>query len=338
MPTRLARYPFFTEAQEYVEGEVSSFEDLVSPSVLERAEERVVQAIRSSRVGGLAGTTRVELYSYPVARAVLSVVDEHALTRRYVWAESLTAQERFREDVRRGGETFGSVESARVTLQDLLDEFDIDAEERGDDYRFAVEDYLDLASGLTDEKWKLVNRAVMDGGVDVDAGEVLDLLRVAVEHRVGENLPLDVDADVEEMVEPAVAGVREALSETELTTDIERVEENEFPPCMKALLTDVREGEHLDHHSRFAITAFLSNIGMSVDEIVETYEVNPGFGEEMTRYQTNHIQGNTGPIEYTCPSCATMVTYGDCRNRDELCETINHPLGYYRKRLKALED
>jgi DNA primase large subunit len=77
---------------------------------------------------------------------------------------------------------------------------------------------------------------------------------------------------------------------------------------------------------------------MSTDEIVETYEVNPGFGEEMTRYQTDHIRGETGPTEYTCPSCATMVTYGDCRNKDELCETISHPLGYYRKKLDELDD
>lgn len=337
IPTRLARYPFLKEARTRVDEEAGSFEELVSEAVIERARERVVQAIRSSRVGGIAGTTRVELYSYPVARAVVSVVDEHALTRRYVWAESLTALDRFREDIKRGGETFGSVESARLTLNELLEEFEIEAE-GGDDLLVDVADYLDLASGMTDEKWKLVNRAVTDGSVRVGKNEVLDLLRVAVEQRVGENLPLEISEDVRDLVQPAVEGVREELSDTELTTDIEVVEESEFPPCMKALLADIREGEHLEHHSRFAITAFLSNIGMSVDEIVETYEVNPGFGEEMTRYQTNHIQGNTGPIEYTCPSCATMVTYGDCRNRDELCETINHPLGYYRKKLKALED
>jgi len=33
-----------------------------------------------------------------------------------------------------------------------------------------------------------------------------------------------------------------------------------------------------------------------------------------------------------------MVTYGDCRNKDELCETISHPLGYYRRRLEELDD
>ncbi|MDY7082119.1 MAG: DNA primase large subunit PriL, partial [Halobacteria archaeon] len=205
-------------------------------------------------------------------------------------------------------------------------------------YEMEMSNYLELASGMSDEEWKLVNRAVNDGWVEVTREDVLELARVAVQQRVEENLPLEISDEILALIEEPVEGVEEKLSNTELTTDIEVVEEGEFPPCMKALLADVREGEHLAHHSRFAITTFLSNIGMDVDEIIETYDVNPGFGEEMTRYQTNHIQGNTGPIEYTTPSCATMVTYGDCQNRDELCETISHPLGYYRKRIEAIRE
>ncbi|MDY6779905.1 MAG: DNA primase large subunit PriL [Halobacteria archaeon] len=338
VPTRLARYPFFEEATEAVEEEADGFDDIVSESVLERAAERVVSSIEGNRVGEMATPPRVELFSYPVARAVVSLVDEHALTRRYAWAESLTARDRFEDDLRRGT-TFGSVEDARLSFEDVVDEFGLEVTEEGpgDGYGVDVSDYLELASGLSDEKWKLVNRSVDDGVVGVSRDDLLELAREGVRQRVADDLPLDVPDEVRELVAPAADEVQEALADTDLTTDIEVVEESEFPPCMKALLTDIREGEHLEHHSRFAITAFLTNIGMTTDEIVDTYEVNPGFGEEMTRYQTDHIQGETGPIEYTCPSCSTMVTYGDCRNRDELCETISHPLGYYRKKIEAMD-
>ena len=337
--TRVARYPFLDEARDAVDEAVDGFEDLVSDAVLERAEERVVSAIRGSRVGEIADDRRVELFSYPVARAAVSLVDEHVLTRRYAWAESMTALDRFRDDAKRQrGEAFASTTAARVDEEYLLDEFGLDALVTDDGYRVDVADYLALASGMSDEEWKLVNRAVEDGRVLVEEEEVPELAREGVRQRVAEELPLDVPDAVAEQVAPVAEAVRSALDATDLTTDIERVEETEFPPCMKALLGDIREGEHLEHHSRFAITAFLTNIGMSTDEIVDTYEVNPGFGEEMTRYQTDHIKGDSGPVEYTCPSCATMVTYGDCRNKDELCETINHPLGYYRKRLEALDD
>jgi DNA primase large subunit len=66
--------------------------------------------------------------------------------------------------------------------------------------------------------------------------------------------------------------------------------------------------------------------------------VNPGFGEEMTRYQTDHIQGETSPTEYTAPSCATMKAYGDCTNPDDLCDAINHPLSYYEAKLDDEDD
>jgi len=341
--TRLARYPFLEEARQEVAGRADTLVDVVSEPVLKRAEERVTKSIRESGTGEIADNPRAELFSYPVARAIVSVLDEHPVTRRYAWAESVTAHDRMVEDANTDT-TFGSVDDARLELEEVVREFDLSVEERRDGsggeggYVIEVGDYLSLASGMSDEEWKLVNRSVEDGWVRVGRDDVLELSREAVRQRVAEDLPLDVPEEAREAVADAVQNVREVVDETEMATEIDRVEEEEFPPCMKTLLKEIREGEHLEHHSRFAITAFLTNIGMNTDEIIDTYEVNPGFGEEMTRYQTDHIRGETGPTDYSCPSCATMVTYGDCRNRDELCETISHPLGYYRRRLEELDE
>ena len=337
--TRLARYPFFEEARDEVERQADGFADVVSDGVLERAEERVSLSVRSSMTGDITSNARAELFSYPVARAVVSVIDEHPVTRRYAWAESVTAQERFRDDLN-SDTSFGSVERARVTFDEIVKEFGMRVREtsESDVYEMEVGDFLELSSGMSDEEWKLVNRSVEDGWVRVSREDVLELAREAVRQRVADDLPLDVPDEVRELVSPAVEGVQRVVDEADITTEIDRVEESEFPPCMKTLLAEVRDGKHLEHHSRFAITSFLTNIGMETDEIIETYKVNPGFGEEVTRYQTDHIRGETGPTEYTCPSCATMVTYGDCRNKDDLCETISHPLGYYRKKLDELDE
>jgi len=341
--TRLARYPFLEEARQEVSKRADTLLDVVSEPVLERAEERVTNSIRESGTGGIADSPRVELFSYPVARAVVSVLDEHPVTRRYSWAESVTAHERMVKDANTDS-SFGSVGDTRLELEGVVDEFDLNLNEskpKNKDqggYTVEVGDYLSLASGMSDEEWKLINRSVEDGWVRLTRDDVLELSREAVRQRVAEGLPLDVPEEAREAVTDAVEKVQRVVDETEMATEIDRVEKQEFPPCMKTLLKEIREGEHLEHHSRFAITAFLTNIGMTTDEIVDTYEVNPGFGEEITRYQTDHIRGETGPTDYSCPSCATMVTYGDCRNRDELCETISHPLGYYRKKLEALED
>lgn len=344
--TKVARYPWLQEATEEVERRVDGFGDLVDDAVLERAAERAVRAVEQSEVGEIASSPRVELYSYPVARAVVSAVDDHAVTRRYAWAEAATAFDRLKDDVN-SSTSFGSVGEARMEFPDLVREFGFEVQEveratggggSTQAYEMPVESYLEYAAGMNGEEWKLVNREVDGGRVEVGRVEVLEMAREAVLRRVSDGLPLDLPPEVVDMVEPAVDDLRDAVAHADLSSEIDRVEETEFPPCMKALLSDVRNGEHLDHHSRFAITSFLTNIGMSTDEIVETYEVNPGFGEEMTRYQTDHIQGKTSPTEYSCPSCSTMVTYGDCRNRDELCDTINHPLAYYRRKLEELDD
>jgi DNA primase large subunit len=120
--------------------------------------------------------------------------------------------------------------------------------------------------------------------------------------------------------------------------DIDTVVPELFPPCMTYLLDQVQKGAHLEHHSRFAIASFLTSIGLSTDEIVDLFKVNPGFGEDVTRYQVDHIRGATSPTQYSSPSCSTMQSYGDCVNMDDLCETISHPMGYYEAKLDDADE
>ncbi|MCL2549833.1 MAG: DNA primase regulatory subunit PriL, partial [Methanimicrococcus sp.] len=98
-----------------------------------------------------------------------------------------------------------------------------------------------------------------------------------------------------------------------------------FPPCINKALSNVREGINLAHSMRFAMVSFLSNIGMSADDIVNVFNVSPDFSEEKTRYQVEHIAGN----QYKTPSCATMQTYGNCTGQNNMCSKIRHPLSYY---------
>jgi DNA primase large subunit len=107
-----------------------------------------------------------------------------------------------------------------------------------------------------------------------------------------------------------------------------------FPPCIAAILSNLRDGVNVPHTARFAVTAFLLNIGLTEDEIIEIYKNSPDFDEERTRYQVEHIAGDKGNVRYTAPSCDTMRTYGNCINSDDVCEKIMHPLSYYKLKLK----
>jgi DNA primase large subunit len=328
-----ARYPFLQSARDAVEAADVDLASLVASNeaVVERARERVEWALTEGTVGDPHHRTRVELLSYPVARVIVSLVDEHVLTRKYARAEADTAYDRFTEAFAATAE-FKSTGGQRLTLDALLSEFGRASDVRAvgeSEYRVDVGAYLELAADQWGDEWRLVNRVVADGEVRVDEDELLVLLKQAVRHRVEEGLPLSVPDVIADELEGTVAAVRETLADLELTRDIDTVVPDLFPPCMKYLLDQVQKGEHLQHHSRFAIASFLTSIGMSTDEIVELFQVNPGFGEEQTRYQVDHIRGDTSPTAYSPPSCATMQSYGDCVNMDDRCETISHPLAYY---------
>jgi DNA primase large subunit len=336
-----ARYPFLEGARNAVEsanvdlGRVIERED----EVVARAVGRVESALDSGTVGDQHRRTRVELLSYPIARVLVSLVDEHVLTRKYARAEARTAHDRFQEDFT-ATTALKSQSREQLTLARLLSEFDIAASvrETPDGYAVAVGTYLSFAADERGDEWRLVNRNLHDGEVPVTNAELLVLIRQATRQRVEDGLPLSVPESIGESLESECEHVRELLAELDLTQDIDTVVPELFPPCMTYLLDQVQKGEHLPHHSRFAIATFLTSIGMTTDEIVELFQVNPGFGEEATRYQVDHIRGKTSPTEYSPPSCSTMQSYGDCVNMDDLCETISHPLGYYDAKLDDADE
>ncbi|ELY59249.1 DNA primase large subunit [Natronococcus amylolyticus DSM 10524] len=336
-----ARYPFLEAAREAVATEAVDLATIVEQdgAVVERAAQRVSTALEDGEIGDPHRDPRTELLSYPVARVLVSLVDEGILIRKYARAESTAAFERFTADFEETVE-LKSVSSTGLDLDDLLEEFDIANAVRpvDDAYRIGVGRYLPLAAGLRDDRWRLVNRALSDGEVPIEEDELHTLLREAIRERIEEGLPFQVPDAIAASLEPEAAEIRDVLAELDLTREIDTVVPDLFPPCMKALLDDIQKGEHLPHHSRFAITAFLTSIGMSTDEIVELYRVNSSFGEEMTRYQTDHIGGETSPTEYSPPSCATMQSYGDCVNKDDLCERIPHPMAYYEKRIEQTDE
>ena len=336
-----ARYPFLEAARESVATEAVDLATVVERdrAVVDRARQRVVTALEAGTTGDPHRDARTELLSYPVARVLVSMVDERVLVRKYARAEAATAHDRFVEDLEDTTE-LKSVESTGLELADLLAEFDLtDAvREAGDEYRIDVGTYVPLAEDLWGDEWRLVNRPLSDGEVPVDGEELRTLLREAIRSRIEDGLPFEVPAAIAAELEDDAAEIRDVLADLDLTREIDTVVPDLFPPCMKALLDDVQKGEHLPHHSRFAITAFLTSIGMSTDEIVELYRVNSSFGEEMTRYQTDHIRGESSPTEYSPPSCATMQSYGDCVNKDDLCERIPHPMAYYEERIDDADD
>ena len=342
-----ARYPFFERAREAVDDAEVDLGDLVAredaPAV-DRAVERVTAALTEGDVGTPRRRTRTELLSYPIARVLVSLVDEPVVTRTYAQAEAATAVERVRADVTENADlAYGS--GGEVSLSGVLSEFDLDDDVRpvpGEDdaYRVTVTAYLRLSSDLDGDAWRLNRRELVDGEVPASRDELLVLLRRAIEDRVADGLPLAVPDAIANALAPAVARVEEVLADIDVAVDIDRVLPELFPPCVQALLERARDGESLPAHSWFSLCSFCAAIGMDDDDVLELLDVtasdDPVLAQRV-RYGMERVAGERG-VEYPLPSCETMDAYGDCVNTDALCAEIQHPLSYYETRVESAGD
>ncbi len=332
-----ARYPFFDAAREAVQELEVDLGELVTGErspVLDRARERVEDAISSGRVGDPVRDATVEVLSYPLARILVSLVDEPALTERYAEAEAERAFALLTNELR--NETaLRSRTDESLSLADILGEFDLDeavsATESG--YRVDVAPYLHLATALREGQWRLVQRSLHNGGIELTEPELVTLLREAVRRRVADGLPVDVPDAIAEALTTDVTAIRDQLADVTVPDDLDNVDPAAYPPCVEALIHRVETGADVPTHSQFILVSFLASIGMEGEEIAERFPDR--LDRETVRKQYDRIHGDSRTTAYPPPSCATMQAYGDCVNMDELCERIDHPLEYYDRRLQG---
>ena len=163
------------------------------------------------------------------------------------------------------------------------------------------------------------------------------VLQQALQDKLESELPLPVD---ETILQPLQSDIRELKERTAIMREQYKAEDfgavsvDNFPPCMKHFIGMAQAGENLPHSARFALVSFLHHIGLSSDEILNLFAVSPDFDASKTRYQIDHITGESSGVEYTPPECTTMKSYGNCVEPDSLCNNpktkVKHPLTYYR--------
>ncbi|MFB6361056.1 MAG: DNA primase regulatory subunit PriL [Halobacteriales archaeon] len=339
MDARLARYPFLSAAREAVMADEADLPSIVGDGdnrIVDRAMGRLESAIETGTVGSPVRDPRIELLSYPVARVLVSLVNDPGLTRRYSHAEAETAIDRFRTDQEEA--TLRSVDREPLTVDTLLEEFDmadvVEATDHG--FRIGVATYLSLADGLDGEQWRLVAREVADGAVPVTDAEFEALLREAIHDRVAEGLPLTVPDEIAAALDARVTDLRSQLADHGADWGFDAVDPELFPPCIDALLDRAAGDGELPEHSRFALASFLATVGMPTEVVAKRLAAHPALSEEAAAALVDHVVDAAGG-EYPPPSCATMVAYGDCVNQDALCDRIGHPLEYYERRLDGAD-
>ena len=335
-----AKYPFLREAVKLVEVLDLTLEDLTAPNMeraLNRAEERVAQAIQSGQTSANLADCMSELLSFPIANILVASLGDPFLFRRYSLAEAVRVHEIL------NGENEERI--AKIARE----EFDWDlrlVREILDGRLYSMElhftDYLSNASAFREDKWKLVNKLMRNGYVLISRSDATRLIQEEVQRIIVDLFAQPTRMQLPEPLQDRAERLtklydenRERLTGGELPRTLVMAA---LPPCIRRAYEGLLAGRRASHMERFALTSFLVNAGMDVDEIVKLFVSVTDFDEQFTRYQVEHIAGLRGSrTRYTPPTCSTLRTHGVCHNPDRICQGVKHPLSYYRRKLRALK-
>jgi len=211
-------------------------------------------------------------------------------------------------------------------------------------YEFALffTDYLRNAARIQAKGWKLVNRVMLNGEVYLTKGNLARLLQEEVRVHIEKKLDVKEKIVLPQNVADRVERLKQAFTKQKGKIKLEgfpkEVVISAFPPCVKHMYDEIASGHHLSHIGRFTLTSFLTNIGMTAEEVVDLYRSLSDFKERLTRYQVEHIAGGRGSrTKYIPPRCDTLRTHGVCTGMDEICRGIRHPLAYYRRKLRTIK-
>ena len=328
----LAKYPFLKKTAEHVKQLELKLEELTTPDmapILNRAEERVKNAILYAVFVGEKRESDVEIPSFPVAIMLAIATKNSFIKKRYALAEAKQA--------------FSSLQvESREKLLAIAADFNWALKQNKNteiplEFALNFADYLRNTTHLRDEKWKLVNRLLAEGTVYLNQHDVARLLQEEVQRRIEKRLEAKelpkFPEKITQMAEQLTALAKERIGAEEMEGFPKVVSQSSFPPCIVALYEAASKGRHLSHVGRFTLTSFLVTIGMPPEKINEIFKSSSDYNARLTRYQVEHIAGERGSrTRYTPPQCATLQTHGVCVNSDELCRSVRHPLQYYKRK------
>ena len=333
----LAEYPFLPAARDAVE-EIGLTPETVAtdrPLAMARAVGRVERALTAGSVAPARDVdpvgVEVELLSYPIARILVSLLGFPPAVDKYARAEAMTAMQRLSARVEGNDPLADPVGQRVLSAVGLAEAIEPHGGGRTGGHRRSY--WLDLDKFLTHVdpqwggSWRLVTREVTAGAVLVETAELLRLTGAAIEATVGADLPFPLaGTPVEAALTAEVDTIGEQLDAHAPPHAVEAsvVVPALFPPCMRAAIQQIRDGDQLSRPGEFAVTSFLAGVGLETDEIGALLDRDPArLTARVARFADE--QGT----QYPPPTCETMQTYGVCVDPDARCETITHPLSYY---------
>lgn len=204
-------------------------------------------------------------------------------------------------------------------------------------------DYLRLSSKLQDKSRKLINNPLSNGYVLIQTKSLNRLIQERVRMKflnTNDKNIKNVNVFKDKLLKNQefktiyedILNIWESKKEDfEYTFEIGFKKDKDisgsFPPCIKEILSKVKEGQNLIHTERLFIVWFLNALKYPEDEIINIFLALPDFDRDKTGYQVRYAIKKG----YTPYSCQTLKAYNLCmakKYKDKFCLE-----GYFSKKL-----
>jgi len=190
-------------------------------------------------------------------------------------------------------------------------------------YAVSVWDYL-RNSPRNDPNWVLGTRPIIRGYVLLTQHDVYRVIEETVENKIiamVNKLSRNLD-----LFNPLISEVSDRLkaiegSSPQIKYASRRILPKGDPPCITAILSELKAGGNPSHMARFALATYMLHRCVAegkekeecVEEVLEPFKHAADYNDKIARYQVEHLAGLRGGKKfYIPPSCQELNSLGLC--------------------------
>lgn len=325
----IAKYPFLTEAGNYLREKGFTLEQFGSDSDLKPIIELAINRIQTAADGKIFNSDfsiknlDKEVFSFLIAVILLKQSGMNTLIKRFSLSEARRAEKFLEKDL------VNLHTNDELAIKIIKDLFSMNVTKSGDYFVIPASDYMMHAVHFHEQEWKLVNRLVDGGNVFLSAHEAVRLIRKELDNYISKKIN---SANIPDLPESFRSSIN-TLLDLAKKFKVQIIETTEQPPCVKHALEILSKGENLPHSGRFMLATYLLNKGQTIEEVAPLFKNAPDYNEKITLYQLKHLAGNFGSgTKYACPSCEKLKSENLCFATPE-CANIVNPLQFGRKKI-----
>ena len=258
----LAKYPFLKGAKEYVASlnltPAAILNHPIYSTGINMAKLRVLDALNGRINPDMGDKISMELtiLSYAIARILVNLTANKSIISKYAEVEANQAYEFMRTE-------------EQDVIDVIMEDVGLMIRDNSSKNKIKFTEYLRLSTALARQnpRWKLVNRVVDSGYVDLGGGadEIPLLLREAIRLKIIAPVTLRGVPDrfrelANTIASTAFGGPREL--------DIKEMNKKALPPCILGMLASLEAG-NASHNSMFILGTFFIGLGIRIDDILE---------------------------------------------------------------------